>query len=619
MAAHSRLSFCSFIAVATFPACGDTLETINITGNRLGHAQLEEDVIRLEHDVAFDAFAALRALPAVTAFSNGGMGGSSYIAVRGGEPNFTLVLLDGIRVNDPSNTAGGAFDLAQIDPKILNTVHVSKVGGTAIHGPDALAGVIHLETRSPRSEGVPRLQFSGTLQTQDAWSGSLAATTSWTDGGVSGTYAERDTGRLSGPSQLHREIGHIKIEHELGVHRLQFIGLSSQTNRKAFPEDSGGAVFGDSENLERRKTRFRVAGIMHNHRLNGNLDWSTRISANKQTAVSETPALPGGVLPGVPARRDDTTFTRSEATTFFRYEPKVDFALVLGAGHIEEKGRGNGELDLGFTLPTSFVERRSVSSVFLETLWSPALWMDVSSAIRWDSPDGYKSRATGQASLSFNLPRDWIGNIGYASSYKLPSIFATSYPLIANPELTPETGESIEIGVRSNLAGDGYVSIRGYTNWFSDLIDFDPVAFTNVNRARVDSSGIEIALEYNVSDCLSISGRLGRLNIESSGDIPLRSRPKTTAHARIEWQLHDRIVTFATWTKSTSAYSSSIPTGLVRLAGYDRVDIGASVQLSRDWNASLRVSNLGDEEYSFAVGVPEPSVNAAVSVSRSFW
>ena len=47
--------------------------------------------------------------PAVRAFSTGGVGGGSFLSIRGGEPNFTMVLIDGIRLNNPTNSRGGAL------------------------------------------------------------------------------------------------------------------------------------------------------------------------------------------------------------------------------------------------------------------------------------------------------------------------------------------------------------------------------------------------------------------------------------------------------------------------------------------------------------------------------
>ena len=53
---------------------------------------------------------ALRALPGVHVDRPGGPGGRSSLYLRGGEENYTVVLLDGVPVNNPTDSRGGGFD-----------------------------------------------------------------------------------------------------------------------------------------------------------------------------------------------------------------------------------------------------------------------------------------------------------------------------------------------------------------------------------------------------------------------------------------------------------------------------------------------------------------------------
>ena len=45
----------------------------------------------------------------------GGRGGTGSLYLRGADPNYTLVLVDGVRVNDPTNARGGSFDFSALD------------------------------------------------------------------------------------------------------------------------------------------------------------------------------------------------------------------------------------------------------------------------------------------------------------------------------------------------------------------------------------------------------------------------------------------------------------------------------------------------------------------------
>ena len=45
----------------------------------------------------------------------GGRGGTGSLYLRGADPNYTLVLVNGVRVNDPTNARGGSFDFSTFD------------------------------------------------------------------------------------------------------------------------------------------------------------------------------------------------------------------------------------------------------------------------------------------------------------------------------------------------------------------------------------------------------------------------------------------------------------------------------------------------------------------------
>src|ERR1019366_1640527 len=69
----------------------------------------------------------LRQVPFLFLTRAGGAGGLTTVTLRGGKPNFTLVMLDGIPVNDISDTLGGSFDFAALSTS--NVDHIEIVRG----------------------------------------------------------------------------------------------------------------------------------------------------------------------------------------------------------------------------------------------------------------------------------------------------------------------------------------------------------------------------------------------------------------------------------------------------------------------------------------------------------
>ena len=77
----------------------------------------------------------------------GGRGGTGSLYLRGADPNYTLVLVDGVRVNDPTNARGGSFDFSTFDVADIERVEIARGPYSAVYGGDALAGVVNIVTR----------------------------------------------------------------------------------------------------------------------------------------------------------------------------------------------------------------------------------------------------------------------------------------------------------------------------------------------------------------------------------------------------------------------------------------------------------------------------------------
>src|SRR6185503_4916958 len=79
--------------------------------------------------------------------SAGGTGGFTSLYLRGAENSHLLVLIDGVKVNDPTTTRGSAYDLSAIDVSQVERIELLRGPASAVHGGEALAGVLNIVTR----------------------------------------------------------------------------------------------------------------------------------------------------------------------------------------------------------------------------------------------------------------------------------------------------------------------------------------------------------------------------------------------------------------------------------------------------------------------------------------
>ena len=89
----------------------------------------------------------LRAAPFLQIAQSGGSGGLTTITIRGSKPNFVMVLIDGIPVNDITTSLGGSFDFSSLPLDNIERIEIIRGPLSSIYGSDAIGGVINFISR----------------------------------------------------------------------------------------------------------------------------------------------------------------------------------------------------------------------------------------------------------------------------------------------------------------------------------------------------------------------------------------------------------------------------------------------------------------------------------------
>jgi outer membrane receptor protein involved in Fe transport len=542
---------------------------------------------------------ALDDVAGVRAFSTGGAGGRSFVSIRGGEPNFTLVLLDGLKLNDPTNSRGGGFDFFAIDPSLVERIEVTQGAVSAIHGSDALAGAINVRLRAPRP-GESGLTARAQAGSEGDTGFGAGLETGWSGGGLLAAGSWYDSGGLTEGSSLERRQALTQLRYRVGGFEAHLLGLYGHADRSAFPEDSEIKAAGLTL---RRAEGARV-------RPNLSLSWS------QQEDRSATPAIAPGVLQGVPALTADNRFSRFEAIADVGLG-RGPLVATLGAALLRESGRSNGTIDFGFPLPVDFNLVRTTRSAFAEASLRPGAGLSFNLAGRYDDVSHGRHSWTGRAAAAWQPVADGpTVFVRAGEGYKLPSFYALGHPLIGNPALRPERSRNLEAGVELARGPDNSVRLSLFSNRFRDLIDFDPVTFTTVNRDRVRAKGVELEGRWRPLPALSLAGALSWLDLKSP--TPLRGRPRWQGSLRAAWQVSRPLELNAALRFNSDFFDSSIPTGLVRAAGHGEADLGLRYRLSARFSLVAALRNVTGESYEDAVGFPAPGRQLRGTIAAAF-
>lgn len=599
-------------------------DTVVITASRLDRSadDLSQSIeIMTRADIerlwAASATEALRQIPGTNVIQQGGRGGVSSILLRGGEPNFTVVLIDGVQVNDPTNTRGGSYDIGSLEQAQIGRVETIFGAMSPVYGSDALSGVVNFLTRGAESGSDVAVEVG--TQGYGSANGFYGGALGNVDVGV-GAYYTDDDGDVEGASY---EAGGLngKFGAEFGSTGTALLSLGFQTtDRSSFPEDSGGpdlAVIRDVDTSETDEGRIGLdVGYVFAER------WKTDFWASWYTREEDasSPGIAPGALDGVPPNAAKTDFDRSQLRATVGSDFPANVSALAGVEWQNENGKSAGVIDFGIPIPTDFELDRDTVSAFVEASIDVGN-LTLNGGLRRDDPDQIKSVTTGRVGLLYRFANGRTElRANWGEGFKAPSFFALAHPIVGNPDLKSETGDNVDLGIKQYFdAGNSSFEFVIFRNEYEDLIDFDANLFTNVNRDEVVTKGAETAVDIAVSPQLAIRAHLTYLDTDVKGsDTTLRGRPEWRGGAVVDWEF------LAGWRWVTSAlalddfYESSVPTGGVWLDGYVRVDTSVTWQATEALSVGLAIDNLFDEDYQEAVGFPAAGARGRLGARYRF-
>ncbi len=546
----------------------------------------------------------LKTVPGLSVEEQGGPGGLSAVSIRGGESNFTLVLVDGVPQNDPTNSRGGSFDFSNLDPASVERIEIVRGPQSAVYGSDALAGVINVITRRPQQGHSQKVRAE--WGQNDLQNLQLAA--SGTAGNVSYALdlAQRDAGEQIEGSTRETDSASLRLTWQISdVQQLHASYRYLDGQRTSYPEQSGGPEFSLSDELD--KSDYQDENFSLGWQVDISNNWRSSLNASRfeHTEDYNSP----GIVPfyAVPPNAADTDFQRDQLRWVNTLQFSDNYRLNLGADYRDEQGVSTGILDLGFmTLPTDFELDRSSTGVFANLHAQPIPSLIVQAGIRHDDPEGFSNETSLKLGTVYQLNEDVALSANWGEAFKLPSFFALGHALVGNPSLKPETVRSWDIGMDWDATQSINLSATYFFSNYRNLIDFDSEQFINVNRSQVESSGVELQLAWQPTSTLNLlaQGSYTDLDIKDSTSV-LLGRPQSRVGMVALWQLSDAWDTALDYQWTGEQYASSLHTGetvVEELDDYHRVDWNLRYQLSPAIQLEVAVDNLLDEHYQTAVG-----------------
>ncbi len=610
----------------------------------------------------FTLAAALRSVPGVTVQQSGGPGTVTSLFTRGGESDFTLVMIDGVR----ANAFGGGLDFSQVPIDNIERVEVVRGPQSALYGSDAIGGVIQIITRSGGSPTAHAQIETGSRDMRR-----IAGATSGDVNGLHWQFGanhlqdEGFTGKAAnGQTVSNDDFKQSQVTASLGWRRRS-TGSDLQGSLNYVDSDRGSPGPFGSDPAHRYSgvnTTSRGLGTRTGGGVRWVQPWFGAASRVRQRVEFDSADYDLDFKSASSTSNSNTRRSHARVQTDVAASTAVGFSA--GLEWLGEKG-GSTFITTGASATNTPVER-SVLGFFGEGRWNATERATLTAGVRGErinrkalegDPLAFTPRPTfPEETINSVNPkiagtflvagspsgRSWTRARGaFGTGIRPPDAFEIAFT--DNSGLKPERSKSGELGVSQALAG-GAVQIDGtaFVNNYTDMIISVGRTFSGVSRWRTDNisnaraRGVELSAAWRIKTGIDLRGNYTFLDSEilavnglsiaqtpyQVGDELLR-RPRHSGSIDGSWS-HRQASAFAQVQIRGDALDAEPafgPTGgLYMNPGFTTVNVGGSWRIVKSVEVFARGLNLFDRHYEEIFGYPSPGrtayVGARVAVGR---
>jgi vitamin B12 transporter len=555
----------------------------------------------------------LRTVPGLDVVQTGAVGGQTSVLTRGGDANFTLVLIDGVVVNQ----SGGDFDFANLTVDNIDRIEVIRGPASTLYGSGAVSGVIHIITKRGQGRPTGDVSFEGGSFNTRIWRGNATGGVMW--GGLAVSASRTDTdGHLAFNNQYENSA--VALRGDAYPDKQTDIKFTLRYNDSEFhfPTDEAGRVLFHNQFQTSRETTLGLQGERlilpwwRTRLLFGYHDIKTRVHSEFGTPPDTTLSL----------------FVLHEVRTSVDWQSDFTLTpvgqLTVGLDYKKDEDRTD---DVQRTTTSGFLQQQF-------TVFKPLI---VIAGFRVDGSSTFGTHVTYQTSAAYRFPTQTKLRAAVGTGFKEPTFFQnfSTVPFAhGNPNLKPERSFSWEVGLDQELWQERVrLGVTYFQNRYKDLIDFaapsDPNAPSFFNIEVAKASGVEltavvtplpawsagVSYTYLHTEVTDAGGNTNPSAALVQGRALLR-RPEHKVHVFADYthqRFHARLDLNYVGSRADRDFRVS-PAVRVTNPAYTKLDLLLRYTLVKDWgwvralDIFARGENLLDQHYSEAFGFSAPGI-----------
>ncbi len=541
------------------------------------------------------AIDAISSSPGVTAKKNGSFGGVGSVRIRGASSSQTLVLIDGIPVNDASSPGGG-YNFEYLDTSNIDRIEVLRGSQSTLWGSDAIGGVVNIYTKSADKNSINLLSEFGSFGLRKINSELGIASNS-----SKFLFLVDDTS-LDGISKADKNDGNVEkdgfetnsysFKGDIDLNNIQIKGLLSYI-KSDVEYDSFGFVTGVQDGDERSITEEFI----------GNLTIKFNLFDDK---LVNTFSINQSDISRDYFTNDNLTFGADGERKLYRYQGNTGFGEFNKIAFGLEKEESSVNAD-----------KLSIDSYFFLYQFQPIKDLVISAGIRNDDNKGFNSKTTRKISAAYRVFDNLSIKTSWGEGFKVPTIFQTTFFCCgaesANTNIRPEESTSYDLGLDLSLKDKFSFSLVYFKKDINDQINFSFGLGGYENIDFVESDGFEISVNSQISEEINLYLNYSYIDSIDGRGQRLINIPKDSGELALTYNS-----SFNLSGSLTIKYNGSEISTYGNLDSWSRADINLFYKLNNYSEVYFRVENLLDKNYQQVFGYGTPDRSGLVGVKVNF-
>ena len=552
---------------------------------------------------------ALQTVPGVSVARRGGLGGQTSAFIRGGSSAQTLVLIDGVRINDLTSP-NGAFDFGALMTGNIGRVEILRGPNSVIWGSQAIGGVVNVQSIAPVDgfEGRLGAEYGG--YDTKRLNANIAGTKGVFEGSVGGAFVKSDgISALAGGTERDgyaNATGNVRLK--VNISDSFTLDFRSYYNRAKVEYDSEFGVGANALPVSRNRQFVGYVGAQFDM-LDGRLHNRIAYTSSDLRRIGTDPIV-----------FSFNNFNVRGAIDRMEYHTAFDLndALTLVAGLEYERTFAS----TSFEGAAPDVARNDVVSGFSQIIVRPIIGLTLTAGVRHDAYSDYGGQTTlgGNAAFTPNEGRTMF-RATYAEGFRAPTL-TEGQPPYGNLQLKPETARNFDLGVEQQfLDGKAQLFATYFNRRSNNLIAFSPVSFQSENIDKVTAKGLEIGLDLNPSSQLDIRASYTLVDaINRTGGDTFGNRqalrPQNSFSLTADWQTAFGLSLGSSLLVIGASFDDAANN--VRLDGFAIWSLRASMPLTDALEVYARVENMLDAQYTVVWGYNSFGRHATIGVRAKF-